>query len=126
VTTPAWNRYITIHGHFYQPPRENPWLDMVEVQDSAYPFHDWNVYNIGSGGTMTLLHLVAELNELLGTNMKPKHGSARSGDVRHSQADITRAKKWLGYHPMGSFSEALCITLQAFQAQPGCFKKPGC
>ncbi|MFM7149841.1 MAG: hypothetical protein ACKO23_08360, partial [Gemmataceae bacterium] len=35
-------RYITIHGHFYQPPRENPWLEMVEVQDSAYPFHDWN------------------------------------------------------------------------------------
>ncbi|MFO0930294.1 MAG: DUF3536 domain-containing protein [Gemmataceae bacterium] len=36
------DRYICIHGHFYQPPRENPWLDMVEVQDSAYPFHDWN------------------------------------------------------------------------------------
>ncbi len=35
-------RFITIHGHFYQPPRENPWLDMVEVQDSAYPYHDWN------------------------------------------------------------------------------------
>src|SRR4051795_1027318 len=35
-------RYICIHGHFYQPPRENPWLDMVEVQDSASPFHDWN------------------------------------------------------------------------------------
>ncbi len=36
------NRYICIHGHFYQPPRENPWLEEVEVQDSAYPFHDWN------------------------------------------------------------------------------------
>ncbi len=34
--------YICIHGHFYQPPRENPWLEEVEVQDSAYPFHDWN------------------------------------------------------------------------------------
>ncbi len=36
------NRYICIHGHFYQPPRENPWLEAVEVQDSAYPYHDWN------------------------------------------------------------------------------------
>ncbi len=35
-------RYICIHGHFYQPPRENPWLETVELQDSAYPFHDWN------------------------------------------------------------------------------------
>ena len=35
-------RAIVIHGHFYQPPRENPWLEAVEVQDSAQPSHDWN------------------------------------------------------------------------------------
>ncbi len=35
-------RFLCIHGHFYQPPRENPWLEFVEVQDSAYPHHDWN------------------------------------------------------------------------------------
>lgn len=33
---------ICIHGHFYQPPRENAWLEEVERQDSAYPYHDWN------------------------------------------------------------------------------------
>jgi alpha-amylase/alpha-mannosidase (GH57 family) len=35
-------RLLCLHGHFYQPPRENPWIEEVEVQDSANPFHDWN------------------------------------------------------------------------------------
>ena len=39
---PATKRFICIHGHFYQPPRENPWLEAVETQDTAAPYHDWN------------------------------------------------------------------------------------
>ena len=34
--------YLCIHVHFYQPPRENPWLEAIELQVSAFPFHDWN------------------------------------------------------------------------------------
>ena len=41
-TEDSMERYVCIHGHFYQPPRENAWLEYVEQQDSAYPFHDWN------------------------------------------------------------------------------------
>jgi len=36
------NKYLIVHGHFYQPPRENPWLDIIETQESAAPDHDWN------------------------------------------------------------------------------------
>jgi len=38
----AATRFICIHGHFYQPPRENPWLEEVQIQTSADPYHDWN------------------------------------------------------------------------------------
>ncbi|MDA8388920.1 MAG: DUF3536 domain-containing protein [Nitrospiraceae bacterium] len=36
------DRQVVIHAHMYQPPRENPWLEAIEIQDGAYPWHDWN------------------------------------------------------------------------------------
>jgi len=42
AASPTGNRFVCVHGHFYQPPRENPWLETVEVQESAAPYHDWN------------------------------------------------------------------------------------
>lgn len=42
LNTDCLEKYICIHGHFYQPPRENAWLEVIEVQDSAHPYHDWN------------------------------------------------------------------------------------
>ena len=42
MTAPPLPRSVVIHGHFYQPPREDPWLDEVETEPSAAPFHDWN------------------------------------------------------------------------------------
>jgi alpha-amylase/alpha-mannosidase (GH57 family) len=36
------DRFVCVHGHFYQPPREHPWLEVVQLTDEAYPFHDWN------------------------------------------------------------------------------------
>jgi hypothetical protein len=45
MTPPATGggqKWVCVHGHFYQPPRENPWLDAIEPQPSAHPYPDWN------------------------------------------------------------------------------------
>jgi UDP-glucose 4-epimerase len=72
-----------------------------------------NVYNIGNGASITVLDLVNHLNELLGKKIQPTFGPPRPGDVRHSQADITKARLELGYDPKVSFHEGLRLTLAA-------------
>jgi len=76
-----------------------------------------NVYNIGTGGSTTVVDLVRHLNELLGRNIQPTFGPARAGDVRHSQADITLARRDLGYEPAVPFREGLKKTLESYQTQ---------
>jgi UDP-glucose 4-epimerase len=57
------------------------------------------VYNVACGRRTSLLELVEHLNALLGTHIAPAHAAARPGDVKHSQADIQRARDELGYRP---------------------------
>ena len=73
------------------------------------------VYNVGTGRGVTLLGLAAALNRLLGTNCTPRHGPPRVGDVRHSRADISRARRDLGYEPRVPFEEGLAETVRWFQ-----------
>jgi UDP-glucose 4-epimerase len=75
-----------------------------------------NVYNVGNGVNTNLLQLIEQLNKLLGTTLKPVFGPARAGDVRHSQADISRARRDLGYDPEVSFAEGLRRTLAWYRA----------
>jgi alpha-amylase/alpha-mannosidase (GH57 family) len=42
MSNPSEKKYVCIHAHFYQPPRENPWIEEIEREDSATPYHDWN------------------------------------------------------------------------------------
>jgi UDP-glucose 4-epimerase len=70
------------------------------------------VYNVGTGRRTTVLDLIGELNHLLGKAIVPGHGPARPGDVRHSCADISRARRELGFEPSVSFRDGLGLTLR--------------
>jgi UDP-glucose 4-epimerase len=85
------------------------------VKAAETPGVSGTVYNIGTGRSITVLDLVKTLNGLLGTNLEPKHAPARAGDVRLSRADITRARRDLGYDPKVSFEEGLERTLQWYR-----------
>jgi len=65
------------------------------------------VFNVGTGSSTTLLDLLAALNRLFGCELIPHHGPARVGDVRHSRANIERARRDLGYNPSVSLLEGL-------------------
>jgi len=66
-----------------------------------------DVLNIGCGDRYTLLDLIKFLNEIMGTNSEPEHADARPGDVRHSHADIDRARDVIGYVPKIDFKDGL-------------------
>ena len=65
------------------------------------------VYNIAFGKKTSLLELFNYLKKISGSELKPIHGPERPGDVKHSQADISKAKKWLDYDPEISVEEGL-------------------
>jgi UDP-glucose 4-epimerase len=73
------------------------------------------VYNVGTGRSITVLDLVAALNRILGSHLVPQHGPTRAGDVRESRADISRARHDLGYEPSVAFEEGLEHTLRWYR-----------
>jgi UDP-glucose 4-epimerase len=74
-----------------------------------------NVYNVGTGANITVLDLIAALNKLLGTDVKPIHAPSRTGDVRFSRADIRRTQADLGYDPPVTFEDGLERTLRWYR-----------
>jgi UDP-glucose 4-epimerase len=76
-----------------------------------------NVYNVGTGSSVTVLELVAALNKLMRTDLTPKHADPRAGDVRYSKADISRTRKDLGYEPTVTFEQGLAKTLAWYRGE---------
>lgn len=75
------------------------------------------VFNIACQGQMTLANLFEKMRQLAKVDVKPRFEDPRPGDVRHSYADIARAKKYLGYIPQISFEEGLVKTFDWFRSQ---------
>ena len=75
-----------------------------------------NVYNVGTGKSVSLLELIAALNRQLGTKAVAQHAPPRPGDVRHSRADISRTRRDLGYEPRVAFDDGLAETLRWMQS----------
>lgn len=73
------------------------------------------VFNIGCGGSINLLELAAELNQLTGQNLEPAHQEERAGDIKFSEADISAAREGLGYEPEISFADGLSKTLDFYR-----------
>ncbi|MCG3179875.1 MAG: UDP-N-acetylglucosamine 4-epimerase [Phycisphaerae bacterium] len=72
--------------------------------------------NIACGASVTLLEMVAVINKMLGTQIKPRHDPERAGDVKHSLADITAARELLGYAPVVEFEEGLKRSLDYYRS----------
>jgi UDP-glucose 4-epimerase len=110
----AAGRTLVVHGDGLQS------RDFVYVSDvvgalrraAEAPGTSGKVYNVGTGRRTTVLDLLGALNRLLGKNVVAGHGPARPGDVRHSCADISRARRELGFEPAVAFEEGLSHTLK--------------
>ncbi len=74
------------------------------------------VINMACGQRSTLLDLVASLNRMLGKSIEPYFVKPRTGDIMHSQADITKARELLGYEPPVDFDKGLALTLDWFKS----------
>ena len=73
------------------------------------------VVNIACGQAVTVNAIIGMINDLLGRNIKPKYVAARPGDVKHSLADITAAKKLLGFRPKVSFKDGLKLAIDWYR-----------
>ncbi len=109
----------TIHGDGEQSRDFTFVADVVQANllAASAPGVSGRLYNVACGRRTSLLELVALLNELLGTDVAPIHAASRVGDVKHSLADIERARANLGYRPMTDMKEGLRRCLAWHQAR---------
>ena len=111
-------RSPTIYGDGGQT-RDFTYIDNVVdgvLRASEAPAASGEVINVATGGRISLLELFAVMKKLTGANVEPVFAEGRAGDVRDSQADISKAKRLLGYEPIVSFEDGLAKTIAWYRS----------
>jgi UDP-glucose 4-epimerase len=104
----------TIHGTGEQSRDFTYVANVVDatLRASKAPEAPGKVINVGTGRGSTLNQAIQILNQIVGVQVTPDHGPPRTGDFMHSTADITQARKVLGYEPRVNFEEGLRRTVE--------------
>ena len=111
------DRRPTIHGDGLQSRDFTFVKNVVEANLLACktPGVAGEVFNIACGDRITLNSMLQQINKITGKDVAPIYGDPRKGDIKHSQADITRAKERLGYQPKVSFEDGLRSTIEWYR-----------
>jgi nucleoside-diphosphate-sugar epimerase len=99
--------------------RDFTYIDNVVQANIKAALSDCNAeaLNVACGGRVTINSLVERLNDEIDTDLEPKHDDPRAGDVRHSQAEISKAQEQIGYEPTVDFEAGLKRTVAAFSSE---------
>jgi nucleoside-diphosphate-sugar epimerase len=111
------NRQPTIYGDGEQTRDFTYVANVVDgvLRACEAPNANGEVINVATGGRTSLNQLFKTMKALVGSDVEPIHAEPRTGDVRDSQADISKARRILGYHPMVSFEEGLRRTMDWYR-----------
>jgi len=111
-------RPLTIHGDGTQS-RDFTYIDNVveaNILAAKAPAASGEVFNVGCGSRVSLLEIVAKLEAIVGRRLERRHTPSRAGDVPHTLADVSKAKRLLGYAPLVDFDEGFRRTVEHFRS----------
>ena len=121
IASMSEGRIPTIHGDGSQSRDFTYVANAVQAMMKAAvaPDVSGNVYNVGTGRSITILQLVEALNRIFGTKLEPQFVPTRAGDVKYSLADISRTRADLGYDPAVNFEDGLKRTVEWYLKSVG-------
>ncbi len=121
IASMSEGRIPTIHGDGSQSRDFTYVANAVQAMMKAAEAPDvsGNVYNVGTGRSITILQLVEALNRIFGSKLEPQFVPTRAGDVKYSLADISRTRSDLGYDPAVNFEDGLKRTVEWYLKSVG-------